>query len=466
MAGHDANDSLTARLGDILARPVDADTRARAALHLLDWFGCALIGATVKAGTILSAWGRAQPSGPCLAIGAGRRHAAAAAFVNGGLGNLFEMDDLHRASIVHPGDVVVPAALAVAERDGAHGQALLDAVVRGYDAAIRIGNATGPGHYRYWHNTATCGVFGAAAAVASLHGLARDGVVDALGQAGTQAAGLWQCRIEPTQSKQLNTARAAQSGLIAADLARLGLTGARQILEGSHGFFAATSPDADPATVVAGPGDPWKIHETSFKPWPACRHAHPAIGAMLALREGIEADAVSAVEIEIYRDAVAFCDKPEPTTPHEARFSLQHCLAVALLKGAPGLADFEPPALADPAIAALRRRVTVAEDAALSAAFPAQYGARLVLQLADGGRRETAVADARGDPEDPMSEDEIVDKARHLMTAGGASHAGAADLIAACLALADDGSRAGLVRFGDAVDRSLSGAANLHTPSR
>lgn len=431
--------SLTRQLADIAARPIDQATLARATLHVLDWIGCAALGGTAEAGRVLATYGRDQPKGACLAFGAGRRDASTAAFVNGGLGNLFELDDLHRTSIVHPGDVVVPAALAAAERDGAAGPAFLDAVVRGYEVAIRVGIAAGRAHYRYWYNTATCGVFGAAAAVASLHGLDRERTVDALGQAGQQAAGLWQCRIEPTHSKQLATAHAAQAGLVAADLARVGLRGAHRILEGSHGFFAAACPDAEPELALADADGPWKLFDTSFKPWPACRHAHPAIEAALALRDGVETDRIAHILTRTYREAVEFCDKPAPVTSDDARFSLQHCVAIALLRGAPTLADFEVAAITDRRVAALRNVSEVKEDAGCTDAFPSRYGAGVTVRMEGGIAHEATVEAAKGDPENPMTEDEIAAKARVSLAAAGTPQRSADRLLAACLDLADGG---------------------------
>ncbi len=411
--------SLTERLAEILARPIDREARARVCLHIVDWLGCAALGTTSQAGSALLAYGRAAPDGPCFSLGAGRKSAEAAAFVNGGLGNIFEMDDLHRTSIVHPGDVVIPAALAVAERVGATGPVLLDAIVRGYEAAIRVGEAAGTGHYAHWYNTATCGVFGAAAAAASVLGLDRPQIVDALGQAGMQAAGLWQCRLEPTFSKQLATARAAQSGVIAADLVAIGFPGAKAILEGELGFFAATCPGSDPQAVVHDPDGPWRLFDTSFKPWPACRHAHPVIEAGLALHRRGGSKPIERITIATYRDAGRFCDNQEPTTPHEARFSLQHCAAVALAKGRAVLTDFAPLAIADETLAALRRRVVVRIDAAMTAAFPKCYGALVTIAYADGSHEECRVKTAKGDPENPMTEVEIEAKFHTLMSVGG-----------------------------------------------
>ena len=453
--------SLSERLAALAARPVDDTTRMHAAIRVLDWLGCALLGATAPAGSILAAHGRTRPEGVSSTIGGGRRDAETAALVNGGLGNIFEMDDLHRTSIVHPGDVVIPAALAVAERDGIAAAPFLDAVVAGYEVAVRVGLAAGRGHYRYWYPTATCGVFGAAAAAAALRGLDAGGMADALGQAGMQASGLWQCRVEPTHAKQLAAGRAAQSGVIAADLAKLGLTGPRRILEGTHGFFAATCPDAEPERAAAEPGAPWKMLETSFKPWPACRHAHPVIEAVLGLRDGLEGGAVAGIDIFTYREAVEFCDKPVPESADDARFSLQHCAALALVKGAPELADFEAEGLADAAVAALRAKVAVKEDAEFTKDFPRRYGARIEVRLGDGTHRRASVATAKGDPENPMSGAEIEAKAHANMAAAGLTRERAEHLIAACHALAGGGPIAAL---GDVLAEAP--AAPLRTPVR
>ncbi|NIR31427.1 MAG: MmgE/PrpD family protein [Gammaproteobacteria bacterium] len=410
---------VTEGLCALLARPVAPEVRERALRHLLDWVGCVAVGAGEPAGRAFGRYAGAQPAGPCTVFGAGARDASTAALANGALGNILEMDDVHRTSIVHAGDVVIPAALAAGERDGASGAALLDALVRGYEAAIRIGTAAGSGHYRYWYNTATCGVFGAAAAVAAVHGLNGSRLADALGLAGMQASGLWQCRLEPGFAKQLAAGRAAQSGLIAADLAAGGFPAPHAMIEGELGFLSATAPGADPRAVAAQPDAAWRIFDTSFKPWPACRHAHPVIELGLALRDGLVPQAVERAEITTYRTAVDFCDDPRPDTAHRGRFSLQHCFAVALVRGVPWLEHFAREALDDPEIAGLRRRISVTACDHMTRAFPHRYPARAVVVLAGGGVREAQVVTARGDPENPMTEAEMDEKFVRAMEAAG-----------------------------------------------
>lgn len=430
-------DSLTRGLVRLLARPVAAADRARAVLHLIDWAGCAAIGATEPAGAILRQAGGLYGAGPCAVAGGCRLAPAGAAFVNGGLGNILEMDDIHRSSMLHPGPVVIPAALAAAEARGAGGPALLEAIVRGYEAVIRVGQSVGPGHYALWHNSSTCGPFGAAAAVAALAGLDEDATVWALGNAGTQAAGPWRCRHERVMSKQLHTARAAAAGLAAAELAALGFPGPDFILEGEQGFWAAMCPDPDRGAVLRGPDDPWRIHDTSFKPWPACRHVHAALEAAVQLGPRFRAEGASAaIRVETYADALRFCDRPAPATPHEAKFSLQHAVATALLGLPQDLSAFLPAAIARPEVAALRARVAVAATAEFSGAYPERYGARLRLAL-PGGEAEALIPTARGDPARPVSEAELEAKARMLMQSAGWDAGRIARCLGAARALAD-----------------------------
>lgn len=431
-------DSLTNTLYDILRRPLNDADRHRAVLHLIDWIGCAALGATTATGAVFTTYREALGSGRCSVVCGGRSaSASSAAFANGALGNIHEMDDIHRSSILHPGPVVIPAVLAAAEAFDLSADAFLGGIVRGYDAMIRVGRATGPGHYRYWHKTGSCGPFGAAAGAAFALGLDREEFVSALGNAGSTAGGLWQCRHEPVMTKQWHTARAAEGGFVAALMARDGLTGPAFILEGEQGFFAAMAPDAWPEAVTSEPDGPWLIYDTSFKPWPACRHAHPTIDAALAAREdlGDRLGAVTGLTIETYADAARFCDRPVPTSEIEAKFSLQHAAAVTLLRGAPGLTDFDGERRDDPAIVALRdkARVVVAED--FEARYPDHYGAALTAQFEDGSRLRFETQDASGDPARPLDDKAIRAKAATLLAAADLE-AGAIDaLIEATLAL-------------------------------
>lgn len=441
-----ADASLTEGLVALLARPIAEADRRRAALHLVDWIGCAAAGAASEPGAVFRDHAARLPWGPARVVLGSRSTARGAALVNGAFGNVLEMDDVHREAILHPGPVVIPAALALAAERDAPGPDLLDAILRGYEAMIRIGRAMGGGHYARFHPTATMGPFGAAAACGSLLGLDAERMAWALGNAGTQSGGVWQCRHEPVMTKQWHTARAASSGLEAAQLAALGLTGPRRILEGPQGLFAAMAPDARPQRVLDGADDPWMVHATSFKPWPACRHAHAAVDAALVLRERIAGRPIASVLVAAYADAISFCNRATPRSTIEAKFSLQHAVVVALLEGRPSLADFEPPALARPDLTALRNRVSVAEDADYTRAYPLHFGSSVAVTLEDGTTLREAVPDALGDPENPLDEAAILAKAAMLMQSVGIAQPEA--VIAAALALADG---APVARLNDAL---------------
>ena len=430
MSGQSPNrPTVTESLADRLAAPVSPGDRDRAAMCVLDWAGCAVAGA-------------ASPAGRAMRAAVGDEGGLQPVLYTGALGNVLEMDDVDKRALLHPGPVVIPAALAAAELAEADAAAFLNGVVRGYEAVIRIGRAVGPDHYRYWHNTGTCGPFGAAAAAASIFDLDAEKTVWALGLAGTQASGFWQVRHEPRSfAKQLHTARAAHAGLTAAQLAKHGFVGLRTILEGPQGFFAATCGDADPRRVVDFDAEAaWAIHDVSVKPWPACRHAHAAIDAALALREQGAASAdVDKIVIRTYRDAVVFCDNPSPEDVLSAKFSLQHAVAVALARGAPSLADFEGAALTDDELVGLRARTAVVEDETFTERYPARFGTAVSVALKEGGARSVEISDALGDPENPAPRDMVLAKAKMLMAAGGMADQNADALIDAALALTAEG---------------------------
>ena len=475
--------SLSLQLARHCMRPVSDEALARARLHLLDWVACAAAGATEPdayalynglglpsvstdstaggptAGSAVGpAWGSDVGSTDRSALGPAARVSDPwqGLLFRAAVGNRLEMDDVHKQALVHPGPVVIPAALFLAERLSLRPEQLLVAIVRGYEAMICLGRAVGPGHYEYWHNTATCGPLGAAAAACSSLRLTEPQWGDAFGHALTQAAGLWQVRLEPCQSKQWHNARAAQTGVQAAWLAHCGARGPTRILEGEKGFFAAMCPDGDLEALLPtresanAPGARhWEIFNTSFKPWPACRHAHATLDCALDLRTqlirqtddvgrgnraGQAIKEVKTIRVGTYDDAIAFCDKPHPQTPDEARFSLQHCVAVALYFGAPEMHHFAPDALRDPTLTSLRARVHVAPQAALNTAYPAHFGAEVKLEFADGSVLAARRTDAWGDPERPMQQEDIVNKARRLLK-GASPGIQPERLINSCLSL-------------------------------
>ncbi|MFQ5885603.1 MAG: MmgE/PrpD family protein [Anaerolineae bacterium] len=421
--------SLTEQLSAFLVATQPADIPDpvidAAKYYILDWLGSAIAGTATEPGRILLGYAASKAGRGATVMGLDeQRNADLAALVNGSLSHIVEMDDLDRVSVVHPAAPIIPAALAVAERERRSGLDFITAVVLGYEVGIRVGEAVGKSHYYFWHNTATCGVFGATAAAGHVLGLSQEQMVWALGNAGTQASGLWEFITDGAMSKHLHAGRAASSGVLAADLAKRGLTGARRILEGERGFFAATSKDAKPNSVIEGltkgPKE-YKIRGVSIKPHASCRHTHPAIDAALALRthSGFQAREIDSVRIETYRAAFDLTNDPNPTRPYSAKFSLQYCVGSALWREHVKLQDFTPQAIRDQKVRQLMARTTVDFAPELEDRYPRQWPARVTVTLTDGRVLSEEVDHPKGDPENPLTRAELEEKFKQLVAGTG-----------------------------------------------
>ncbi|MEN9764458.1 MAG: hypothetical protein RL397_413 [Pseudomonadota bacterium] len=436
-----ASDPWSAWLVRSLGRPISLDDRVRAALHLLDWMGCAHLGSTSEMGRVLDQWSGMRASGTSWACGSNRGlPAAEATFWNGCLGSCHEMDDVHREAVVHPGDIVIPAALAVAQRENVEASALLDAIVVGYETAILLGLLADKGHYAHWYTTATAGVFGSAMATSRLLGLNTLQMQNALGLAGMQSSGVWQCRLEAGLAKQLATGHSAQAGLLAADLAAAGMTGPLAILEGALGWLKATSGNCDEprarSLLQVTDDAPWRLHEVSFKPWSACRHVHPAIECALKLHAmGCAARDITQIALDTYSVALSFAHQRHPKTSHEAKFSLEHAVAWSLVHGSFGLEATAPANLNDPACSALRARVSLHVGAEQEAVYPRSFGACLRVLTKGSKAMTTEVVHVLGDPENPLSPGQLETKAIDLLLASGWARPRAEALVSVCRSL-------------------------------
>ncbi|MDQ3044465.1 MAG: MmgE/PrpD family protein [Chloroflexota bacterium] len=429
---------------------IDPETTLAAQKYVLDWLACAVAGTSTPTGEILTTDASMSSAGPADVLGLNEgRDAHVAAFTNGGLSHIAEMDDIDRGSVVHPGTVVIPAALAAAQDVGANGLEFLTAVIVGYEVAIRVGEAVGRSHYHFWQNTATCGTFGATAAAGRLYNLTQEQMVWALGSAGSMAAGLWQFKHDGAMTKSLHTAQAAANGVRASRLARLGFTGAREILEGPQGFFTAMSDDYVPGKVTggldAGLGtneSPWKIHGVSLKPYASCRHTHAAVDAALSLRQALgqlTPEEVRVVRVGTYAAAVAITDDPSPHTAYQAKFSMQFCVAQALLTGHLGPHDFESTQIDDPLTRQLITKVVLSVDPELDTRYPAAWCARVAVETLDGRIKDHLIEAPKGDPERQLSQADLEVKARDLAQ-GTAFDESTAAMIDAVTSLPNRGS--------------------------
>ena len=395
------------------------DTAVRFAKMLfLDWLGSAIVGSTQRPTKLLLKIIDELGGTPESTIVAHTRKASClnAALVNGAMSHIVELDDVHKSSILHPGAVVIPAALAMSEREGADGKSLLTAIVAGYDVAIRIGEAVNPSHYRYWHTTGTCGTFGAAVAAGKILGLDTDGMVDALGSAGTQAAGLWEFASNGSMSKHLHPGKAAANGVLSALLARNGFTGASTIIEGTRGFCEAMSDSYDVSRMTASLGKQFRILEVSLKPYASCRHTHSVIDAILKIRAQtkIHPQDVERIRVKTYSVALQIAGNERPRTPFEAKFSLSYCVSVALVKGKAGLDSFSNESLSDQAIRDLMGKVEVIADPEFDKQYPGKWPAKAELKTRDGKEYSALVEFPLGDPENPIKDMDLQAKFKSL----------------------------------------------------
>jgi 2-methylcitrate dehydratase PrpD len=421
----------TRRLAEFLAGLRYADLPAEVVTMakelFVDWLGSALAGAgshQVRAFQALAAkMGPATGPSEVLVDRSGTSPLFAA-MINAAASHVVEQDDVHNGSVFHPATVVFPAALAVAQAEGRSGQDLLVAAVAGYEAGIRVGEFLGRSHYKVFHTTGTAGTLAAAVAAGKLLGLDAEGLQQALGSAGTQAAGLWEFLRDAADSKQLHTAKAASDGLLAAELARSGFTGARAILEGPQGMAAGMSSDADPARLTDRLGTRWATVETSYKFHAACRHTHPAADALLLLlrRERFAAADVAEVVARVHQGAIDVLGPVVvPTTVHQAKFSMGTVLGLCAVHGAAGLGEFETQALQDPRVAAFREKVRMVLDEEVNHAYPARWIGKVEVRTRDGRTHSARVDVPKGDPGNSLSRAELTNKALRLAAFRGAA---------------------------------------------
>jgi len=339
--------------------------------------------------------------------------AATAAWINGSISHAVEFDDIFRDAVYHPGCPTISAALAVAEAQGASGADFLRAVTIGYEISTRIGVAVQPSHYRFFHTTGTVGCFGSAAATAALLAPAQPEVMrHALATAASLAAGLQQAFRSDAMTKALHAGHAGWVGVTAGQGAASGITGAIDILEGEAGFGKALSDGAQWARATEALGERYNIQSITQKNHGCCGHTFAAIDAMLDIRqrEALSAAQIAAIRVETYQTALDVTGNFEPRTAFEAKFSLPYVVAHALLHGAVRLNAFEPARLEDADIRSLMARTQLVADPQLSAGFPAQRAARIVVTLHDGRVIEQFAPCRKGDPEAPLSDADLEDK--------------------------------------------------------
>lgn len=338
----------------------------------------------------------------------------AAALVNGTTAHSLDFDDTHARGSIHPSAPIVPAALAAAQAAGADGRTLVAAIAAGYEIQIRLSLALGPAdHYdRGFHPTATCGVFGAAAAAGRVLGLSASQMAHAFGIALSQSAGSMQFLVDGAWTKRLHVGQAAMNGLVAAFLAREDFQGPMQAIEGRAGFLRSYAPRPDFEQASADLGSRFETLAIAVKPYPSCRYSHAALDALieLARTHDIGRGDVSSVEVGLSRTGWKIigdpeADKQRPKNVVDGQFSMPLLAAIALRERTLGW-DHYARHLADAETLALCRRVRCVVDEAAEAEFPRFMSARVTVAT-QGGRCERFVRIAKGEPENFVTLEEL-----------------------------------------------------------
>lgn len=400
-------------------------------MRVLDTLGIAAAAAPMSTSRAARAWARSQ-GGVAVASAVGVRDrlpAPQAAFVNGVLAHSLDYDDTHLPSVLHPSATVVPAALAVAEREGASGHEVVRAIAVGLETCVRIGMAgfdAEAGNSTFFehgqHATSICGAMGAAVAAAVLSGADEAGVADSLGVAASMASGIIESNRTGGTVKRIHCGWAAHAAVTAAELVAHGLTGPPTALEGRFGFFQAWLHGVyDSDAVTVGLGERWHVPDIFFKPYPANHFTHAAVDAANRLREqGVRPDDVVSLRLGVPAPNLRTVGEPikvkrEPTTGYMAQFSGPYAVTVGLLGGG-GLGadvdDYTDALAQDPQRRALMAKVDVVADEQCTAIFPYQFPAVLTATLTDGRELREEVLTTRGGPDRPLSFDELTTKFR------------------------------------------------------
>lgn len=391
---------VTASYGDL-----PASVRKEGVRTLLNWVGVAIGGSRHETVDIAVA-ALAPFCGPAQASLLGRRERfdiMNAAFVNGVSNHIFDYDDTHLKTVIHPAGPVASAILAFAEMQPVSGRDFLNALVLGVETECRIGNAVYPNHYDVgWHITGTAGVFGSAAAVGRLMKLTEQQMVYALGLAASQPVGLRESF--GSMNKSFNPGRAASNGIFAAVLASKNFTSSDGMIEARRGWANTISTKQDYAEITQDLGSRYETALNTYKPFACGIVLHPAIDAAVQLRNDnrLTADQIERIDLKVHPLVLELTGKKTPRTGLEGKFSVYHAVAVALIEGAGGEKQFSDRAVTDPAVLALRDKVVPAITPGIA---PEQVDMTVVLK--DGRTLNRVIKHAVGSVEAPMTDAQL-----------------------------------------------------------
>lgn len=333
-----------------------------------------------------------------------------AAFMNSLYGHGAELDDGNKRAAGHAGVHLIPAVFALAEKLGSSNDDVLLALATGYEAYIRISSAAQPGLVaRGYHSTGVAGTLACAAACARLYKLDAQGIEDAIALATTMTGGLLSYGDSRPAIKPLNPGKAAENGIFAAMLAAAGVQGPSEALEGKNGWFHAVTDEVHGEFLKAS--DHLLAHDCYFKLYPSCRHTHCGIDAAIALNKKTKAEEIKEVNVYIYPNAIRLAGIKFPKDQDETKFSIQYTMACALLNGSYGIDDMNPPRMTDDVVS-LIEKIKLIADGSMENREKGIRGTRVEIVLKNGETLRETVLTPKGDPENPLTRNDIIDKLR------------------------------------------------------
>ena len=391
----------------------------------LDFAGVTLNGSgTDSATAVVKALEDVGRTGPSAIVGTNKRVLPEyAAMANGTAFHSIEMDDVNNEASLHPGVVAFPTALAMADIAPVTGKEFISAVVAGYDVIVRLGRALKPKeHYgRGFHPTGTCGAFGGAAVAARLLGLQGNDYTHALGIAGSQAAGSMEYLAQGAWTKRLHPGWASHSGIWAALLARAGYTGPTTIFEGRDGFLSAYSGDPDPSLVLKDLGEEYLLTQTGIKPHACCRYNQGPIDCLLDIGQAndFQPMEIEEVKIGVLSQGMRLVAEPvdskrNPKSVVDMQFSMHFAAAVALSYGSASLSEYTLGVPERPEVRHIMDRVECVTDPKLDAQTPKLFPAWAEVRTTDGRTMHSELTYPKGDPENPVTWDEMQNKFKLL----------------------------------------------------
>jgi len=407
---------------DLKFEEIPPEVRDRAKYFALDFVGVAARGSredsTKAMYQFVKEMGPTSKGGVIIGTKMHAQHHYSA-LANGTSSHSLEMDDVNNEASLHPGVAIFPAAFAACEMANKNGKRFIEGVILGYDVMIRLGKALGPKeHYdRGFHPTGTCGTFGATATVGKILGLNKDQMVNAFGIAGSQAAGSMEFLAQGAWTKRMHPGWAAHNGIIACLLAKKGFKGPSTIFEGRDGFLHAYSGNPDFDKVLEGIGSSFGIMRTSIKPHACCRYMQPPIDGILKIMEEnqIKAKEIDNVTLGILKAGFPIIVNPQelkysPQSVVDAQFSMPFGAAVAVLYGETSLNQFREKVIHTPEVKKMMTRVRCVEDPELEKVYPKQWPATAEIKTKDGRSFSTRIDYPKGDPENALSWDELIEK--------------------------------------------------------